>query len=226
MLLALETANEQCSVVLFDGQQVLAKRADDRAREQTRLILPMVDEVLAEAQLTLSQLEVIAFSRGPGSFSGVRINAAVAQGLAWANDLPVVPVSTLLASAQAAHRTYQLKHAIVVLDARMNEVYSARCQVNDTGLMVLDGEEQLLAYDALSMPTQPADWALVGNGAPLVQQYVPDMPCYQHVMANAVDIAVLGQAMWQAGQAVSADKALPVYLRDNAWKKIAEQRGQ
>ena len=119
MLLALETANDWCSVSLYDGQQVVAHRQDERSREQTRLILPMIDAVLEEQQLTLATLKAIAFSRGPGSFSGVRINAAVTQALAWANDLPVIAVSTLQAVAQAAYRLHQCEQVVVVLDARM-----------------------------------------------------------------------------------------------------------
>lgn len=224
MLLALETANEQCSVALFDGHQVVASRADSRAREQTRLILPMIDEVLAETQQTMSQLDAIAFSRGPGSFSGVRINAAVAQGLAWANDIPVVPVSTLLATAQAAWRQYQLEQVLVVLDARMDEVYSATCKLDPSSkLMALQSDEQLLAYAAVQRPTTEK-WCLVGNGSSLVQAYLPDLTSYTEICADAADIASLAYVMWQSGLAVSAEQALPVYLRDNAWKKIAEQR--
>ncbi|RYY80599.1 MAG: tRNA (adenosine(37)-N6)-threonylcarbamoyltransferase complex dimerization subunit type 1 TsaB [Moraxellaceae bacterium] len=226
MLLALETANEWCSVALFDGQAVVAHREDNRSREQTRLILPMIDAVLAEQGLNVASLQAIAFSRGPGSFSGVRINAAVAQALAWAHDLPVVPVSTLQAVAQAAYRQHQLTQVVAVLDARMNEVYAAAYQLDAHGLMQPlaneSGIEQLAAYDRVRLPVDAEHYTLVGNGSALITQTSAQASC-QQLHASSEDIARLGHAAFQAGQAISADQALPVYLRDNAWKKIAEQ---
>lgn len=226
MLLALETANEWCSVALFDGHTVVAHREDDRSREQTRLILPMIDAVLAEQGLGVAALQAIAFSRGPGSFSGVRINAAVAQALAWAHDLPVMPVSTLQAVAQAAYRQHQLTQVVAVLDARMNEVYAAAYQLDQQGLMQpladASGMEQLAAYDRVVLPMDAEQYTLVGNGSALMMP-ASEQTRYQQVHASSEDIARLGDAAWRAGKAVSADQALPVYLRDNAWKKIAEQ---
>lgn len=226
MLLALETANEWCSVALFDGQTVVARREDDRSREQTRLILPMIDAVLAEQGITAASLQAIAFSRGPGSFSGVRINAAVAQALAWAHDLPVIPVSTLQALAQAAYRQHQLERVVAVLDARMNEVYAAAYQLDEQGLMQpLTGEagtEQLVAYDQVKWPAESQPYALAGNGSPLLLQ-AGTRSIYAQVHARSDEIACLGYAAFRTGQAVSAAQALPVYLRDNAWKKIADQ---
>lgn len=223
MLLALETANDWCSVSLYDGQQVVAHRQDERSREQTRLILPMIDAVLEEQQLTLATLKAIAFSRGPGSFSGVRINAAVTQALAWANDLPVIAVSTLQAVAQAAYRLHQCEQVVVVLDARMGEVYSAAYQLDANGLMQAVSTELLMAYAEFELPIvdkfQPV---LVGSGSTLVKS---DSQLIRHtqVQATSMDVAVLGDAALQAGQTVTAHDALPVYLRENAWKKIAEQ---
>ena len=223
MLLALETANDWCSVSLYDGQQVVAHRQDERSREQTRLILPMIDAVLEEQQLTLATLKAIAFSRGPGSFSGVRINAAVTQALAWANDLPVIAVSTMQAVAQAAYRLHQCEQVVVVLDARMGEVYSAAYQLDANGLMQAVSTELLMAYAEFELPIvdnfQPV---LVGSGSTLVKS---DSQLIRHtqVQATSMDVAVLGDAALQAGQTVTAHDALPVYLRENAWKKIAEQ---
>lgn len=228
MLLALETANEGCSVSLFDGQQIIAHRQDDRSREQTRLILPMIDAILKEHHVPVQTLEGIAFSRGPGSFSGVRINAAVTQGLAWAHDLPVIPVSSLQALAQAAYRLKQATRVIAVIDARMNEIYSAVYQLDDHNLMQPVTDEQLTGYndvDCLAL-TGNKPVLLAGNGANLVL-IADDMQAILEqdisIMPNSQDIAVLGYAQLRQGQAVTAAQALPVYLRDNAWKKIAEQ---
>lgn len=220
MLLALETANDQCSVVLYDGHGIRARRFDARAREQTRLLLPMIDEVLAETGCALADLSAIAFSRGPGSFSGVRINAAVTQALAWAHGLPVIPVSTLQALAQAAHEQQGLTDVVAVLDARMNEVYAAAYQQDATGLMQPLGAEQLAGYAAVQLP--PAA-VLAGSGVDLVQAD-GIVARYRDVAANADQIARLGWAALQAGLTVSAAQALPVYLRDDAWKKLEAQR--
>ena len=222
MLLALETANDHCSVALYDGKQVLALREDGRAREQTRLILPMIDSMLAEAGLSMPDIQLIAFSRGPGSFSGVRINAAVAQGLAWTHDIPVVPVSTLRALAQAAWRTAQHRSVVAVLDARMNELYCAAYQLDAGQLMQASSVEQLIPYADSSFPVDAAQ-AIVGSGSALFNPSL-SLARYPELHASAVDVAQLGYADWQAGKAVTAAEALPVYLRDNAWKKIAEQQ--
>lgn len=226
MLLALETANDQCSVALIDADsQVLAQRHDGRAREQTLLLLPMIDAVLAEAYTSLPQLSAIAFSRGPGSFSGIRINAAVTQALAWAHDLPVLPISTLQATAQAALAHSTATRIMVVLDARMNEVYVAAYQRDQAGVLQLVGDEQLLAYTAVQLPAewrQDTSVLWVGSGVRLLTG-IPAESVLHDVSASAIQIAQLGRLAQQAGQAVSALQALPVYLRDDAWKKLADQ---
>lgn len=216
-LLALETANEQCSVSIVDENQELFFQLDTRAKAQTQTILPMIELGYAQLGVTTEDLTAIAFSRGPGSFSGVRINAAVTQALAWSHDLPVIPVSTLQALAQAAHRLHGLTAVTAVLDARMNEVYIASFQLNDQGIMQAVDEEQLLDYQQAASITQ---FTLVGSGSALIQ---PDALEFKDVVATAQDIAQIARAAALKAQWVKAEEALPVYLRDNAWKKIPEQ---
>jgi tRNA threonylcarbamoyladenosine biosynthesis protein TsaB len=216
-LLALETANEQCSVSIVDENQELFFQLDTRAKAQTQTILPMVEQGYAQLGVTTEDLTAIAFSRGPGSFSGVRINAAVTQALAWAHDLPVIPVSTLQALAQAAYRLHGLTAVTAVLDARMNEVYIASFQLNDQGIMQAVDAEQLLDYQQAASITQ---FTLVGSGSTLIQ---PDALEFKNVVATAQDIAQIARAAALKAQWVKAEEALPVYLRDNAWKKIPEQ---
>ncbi len=222
MLLALETATDQCSVVLFDATGVRAQRLDTRAREQTRLILPMIDELLTECAIGFDALSAIAFSRGPGSFSGVRINAAVTQALAWTHDLPVIPVSTLQALAQHAHRQLGLDCVLAVIDARMNEVYAAAYRLDETGRMQPISPEQLAGYDAVTVPHVVQ--AIVGSGSSLLQSSAAAaLPQHVGLSATAEDIADLGWYALQRGATVSAAEALPVYLRDDAWKKLDQQ---
>jgi len=216
-LLALETANEQCSVSIVDETQELFFQLDARAKAQTQTILPMIEQAFTQLDLSASELTAIAFSRGPGSFSGVRINAAVTQALAWANDLPVVAVSTLQALAQTAYRVAGLTAVTAVLDARMKEVYIASFELDSQGIMQAVDEEQLLNYDAAS---QAVKFELVGSGSALIR---PEQIQYKDLSATAQDIATIARADVEQKKWVSAEQALPVYLRDNAWKKIPEQ---
>ena len=216
-LLALETANEQCSVSIVDETQELYFQLDLRAKAQTQTILPMIEQGLNQTALELADLTAIAFSRGPGSFSGVRINAAVTQALAWANDVPVVPVSTLQALAQAAHRLHGFTEVTAVLDARMQEVYIASYQLDANGIMQAVDEEQLLSY---SDATPQIKFTVVGSGSELIQS---EQTQYKDLSATAQDIATIAREAAQRKAWVSAELALPVYLRDNAWKKISEQ---
>lgn len=216
-LLALETANEQCSVSVVDETQELFFQLDARAKAQTQTILPMIEQAFIQLGLSAAELTAIAFSRGPGSFSGVRINAAVTQALAWSNDLPVVSVSSLQALAQSAYRVAGLTAVTAVLDARMNEVYIASFELDSSGIMQAVDEEQLLNYaDA----RQVAKFQLVGSGSGLVQL---EQIQYKDLSATSQDIATIARLDVKQEKWVSAEQALPVYLRDNAWKKIPEQ---
>lgn len=216
-LLALETANEQCSVSIVDETQELYFQLDARAKAQTQTILPLIEQGFSQTGTTAADLTAIAFSRGPGSFSGVRINAAVTQALAWANDLPVIPVSTLQALAQAAYRIAGLTAVTAVLDARMQEVYIASYQLNDKGIMQAVSEEYLLDY---ARAAEQVQFQLVGSGSDLIKQ---EQIQYKDLNATANDIATIAREHASQKNWVSAEQALPVYLRDNAWKKIPEQ---
>lgn len=216
-LLALETANEQCSVSIVDETQTLYFQLDTRAKAQTQTILPMIEQGFQQNQISNQELTAIAFSRGPGSFSGVRINAAVTQALAWVHDIPVIPVSTLQALAQSAYQHAQLTEVTAVLDARMNEVYMASFKLDQNNIMQLVDEEQLLDYQQAAAYRK---YTLIGSGATLVDGEATE---FQQLTANANDIATIARQHALKQQWLSAEQALPVYLRDNAWKKIPEQ---
>ncbi len=224
-LLAIETSTDACSAALMIGDEII-ERFKIAPRAHTELILPMIDELFAEAEMGIQQVDAMAFSRGPGAFTGVRIAVGVTQGIAFAADLPVVPVSTLATLAQSC----DTDRVLVAVDARMNEVYWGAYQRNPEGLMTLQGEECVIAPGEVPLPEplQAADieWLGAGSGwnvhatalaercSGLVSTW--DAECLPH----ARDVARLGMAGFQAGQAVSAEQALPVYLRDQvAWKK-------
>lgn len=216
-LLALETANEQCSVSIVDEAQALFFQLDTRAKAQTQTILPMIEQGFAQTGIQTSDLTAIAFSCGPGSFSGVRINAAVTQALAWSNDIPVIPVSTLQALAQNAYREAGLTEVTAVLDARMSEVYIASFKLDENNIMQAVDDEQLLSYEKAQNAVK---YQLIGSGAGLVNE---EQIQYKGLSATAEDIATIARELAKHGKWLDAELALPVYLRDDAWKKIPEQ---
>lgn len=218
MILALETVFDQCGVALLTPHgDIIVEQTLTGNRQQTQQILPLIQRLMAETQITFSDLTAIAFNRGPGAFSGIRINTAVAQALAFAHDLPCLPVSSLQAVAQTAFIDEGLTQVYAVIDARMNEVYFGKyCHQN--GLMQLVGDETLLAYG----DTTDTDLPLVGNGATLLMAS-PAQKVLANITPTAGIIGKLGTELLAKGEAVAAENALPVYLRHNAWKTLAEQ---
>ncbi|USZ15044.1 tRNA (adenosine(37)-N6)-threonylcarbamoyltransferase complex dimerization subunit type 1 TsaB [Moraxella sp. FZFQ2102] len=221
--MAFDTVFEQCSVAIVQDDTVLYHKTIAGNRGQTEIILEMVDEALMQTNLSLAQIDCLAFNRGPGAFSGIRINTAVVQALSVASDTPCVGVSSLAALADTACQNETFADNTVlsaVMDARQNQVYQGRFVIKHGALSTdadgkIIGDESLLDYDSPLI----AD-VIVGDGASLVQH---DNAKIVQVHPTAVDIARLGMTAYQQGQAVSADNALPVYLRDNAWKTLAEQ---
>lgn len=213
-LLALDTSTEACSVALWlDGD---ARERFELGSQHSERILPMVDALLAEAGLRLSQLDTLAFGRGPGSFTGLRIGAGVAQGLAFGADLPVVPVSSLAALAQGQ----VADKVLAALDARMRQVYWGVYVRNLQGLMTLQGTEQVLAPEQIPLPSG-AGWIGAGPGwdacsAALQTGLGACLAAWQpRQFPHARDLAVLGAAAFRAGATVPAEQAIPLYIRDD-----------
>ena len=206
----------------------ILERFELAPRGHAQLILPMVDELLAEAGISLADIDALAFGRGPGAFTGVRIAVGVAQGIAFAADLPVVPVSTLAALAQGSEHD----QVLVAVDARMDEIYYGAYQRNAQGLVELCGREQVLAPEQLLLPvvvSAQGDWFGVGSGWSTYEDELRAR-CGDSLggwngqaLPHAREVALLGAADFAAGVALAAEQALPVYLRDEvAWKKIGE----
>ncbi|MDX2421955.1 MAG: tRNA (adenosine(37)-N6)-threonylcarbamoyltransferase complex dimerization subunit type 1 TsaB [Amphritea sp.] len=226
-ILALDTSTDACSVALsIDGEI----QEDFRIipRQHTRQLLPMVDEMLSAAGLKVAQLDAIAFGRGPGSFAGIRIATGAAQGLAFAAELPVLPVSTLAAIALNAAREHHVDRIISTLDARMNELYSCAYEMRD-GLPVALGNETVSAPENIVLPAGDR-WFAAGKGwvyldsmSAEVQQAVgtPVLDIYP----SAGVMCELAIDAFARGEGISAELAQPVYLRDTiSWKKISEQK--
>jgi tRNA threonylcarbamoyladenosine biosynthesis protein TsaB len=225
-ILALDTSAEACSVALnLDGDCI--GHFQHAPRRHTELLLPMLEQVLAEARLSLRDLDALAFGRGPGSFTGLRIAAGVVQGIALGRDLPVVPVSTLAALALRAFRQQGRRDILCAFDARMGEVYWAGYHCNPEGLPDRVVDERVAHPQQLPPPPQ-ADWYAVGNGwqaheAALCRQTgVTRKDMDATLVCRAEEIALLAAPLLRNGQGVSAEQALPVYLRDKvAWQKPA-----
>jgi len=205
------------------GEQTLS-RQEIAPRGHAQRVLPMVDDILAEAGVSLSQLDGIAFDRGPGAFTGIRIGTSVVQGLAFGADLPVIPVSSLCTLAQGTYRSGHYTNVLAVIDARMQEVYWAYCQLNDSSTMELIDAEHVSNADRISVCPE-GEWYGAGTGwqtyAESIQVNCNRLLGYQaEVFPLAKDVISLAEPQLAKGLGVSAEQALPVYIRDEvAWKK-------
>lgn len=224
-ILAIETATEACSAALLMDGEIL-ERYELAPRRHAMLILPFADALLQEAAVKLAQLDAIAFGRGPGSFTGLRIAAGVAQGVAFGAGLPVVPVSTLAALAQGALQQHGGEAVLAALDARMQEVYWGVYRRQADGLVALDGTETVCSAADVPAPVS-AEWIGAGSGwgsygealaarCGLAPQQV-HADCYP----RAADVARLAEQLFYQGFAFPPQQAIPSYLRDNVASKPA-----
>ncbi|HED36263.1 MAG TPA: tRNA (adenosine(37)-N6)-threonylcarbamoyltransferase complex dimerization subunit type 1 TsaB [Gammaproteobacteria bacterium] len=227
-ILAVDTATEACSAALYIDDEIIAEY-QLAPREHTQLILQMVSSLLQQADISMSGLDALAFGRGPGSFTGVRIATGIVQGLAFASDLPVVPISTLASIAQRVAQDHQHKSVISAIDARMGEVYWGCYQLAENGLMTLRGSEQISAPEGLELTDTGTDWSGAGTawGAyyealsrTLGQQLNHSYADYLPDSRSIVQLAVFD---YQQGLAVDAARAQPVYLRNNVAKKSTKK---
>jgi tRNA threonylcarbamoyladenosine biosynthesis protein TsaB len=220
-ILALDTATEACSAaVLTDG--ALVARYVEVERGHGDRILPMVHEVLGEAGLRLGDLDAVAFGRGPGGFTGVRLAASVAQGLAFGASIRVVPISNLRAVAQLALDLYPDACTILVCnDARMQEVYTAVYGRDSMGLATLAGTERVIKPVEVPEPTgsvPPVHGAGHGFRAyPVLRDRLqPSLQAvHDSLLPRAHEIARLAAVEVAAGRTLPPEQALPVYVRDN-----------
>jgi tRNA threonylcarbamoyladenosine biosynthesis protein TsaB len=226
-LLAIDTATEACSAALWiDG--AVCERYVVSPREHTRLIMGMIDELVSEAGIKPADLDALAFGRGPGSFTGVRIATGVVQGIAFALDLPVYPISNLAAVAQNLFDDQPEHCALVAMDARMGEIYWAVYVRNAKAIAVLTGDERVLPPGAIPSPPQPG--VGIGTGWPVYGETLARQlggQCIRHEGASLPRASAIAKlASMQADEGISgvaAELALPVYLRDNVAKKESER---
>lgn len=198
-LLAIDTAADVCSAALYVDHKII-ERYEWAPKAHARLLLPLVDSLLQEGGISLSNVDVFAFGRGPGSFTGVRIACSVIQALSFGMNKPVVPISNLRAQAQRAYRILSIDQVFASIDARMQEIYWGLFKADEQGMMQAMTEERV---------------------EPLQQVILPPGSCWHKVveLPRAEDIARLALFDYAQGYQVSALEVLPVYLRDEVVKK-------
>jgi len=221
-LLTIETSGSGGSVALaVDGDVTVSEIQE--TRQQTSLLLPMIDELLEAAELAVTDLDAIGFGHGPGSFTGLRVAAAIAQGLSLPTDVPLVSVPSMAAMLQGVFRAHQSRVALVCIDARMDEVYRGHYEIQD-------GLAQALRPDAIGAPEivgapEQRPYLCLGDGFHRYKGEFADLIgesecCLPDCQAHARDLVPLAAALANARSFVEPAAALPIYLRDSsAWRR-------
>ena len=222
-LLGIETSGTIGSVALHTSAALLVREIAT-PREQTEQVLSLVNELLTAAEITLEALDGIAFGRGPGSFTGLRVSTAVVQGLSAATGVPVLPVSSLLCLAERAWREWKLERCLVCVDAHMGEVYWAESARRE-GIVRIVGSERLGAPADVAR-LAGADWGAVGTGfatygrSDLAEVCAASARVVAALQPSAQDLFPQAARDVAAGRGVAATAALPVYLREHtAWRR-------
>jgi len=222
-ILALDTATEACSAALYiDGE--ITQQYTVAPREHSRLILKMIEKLLQDADLKIELLDAIAFGRGPGAFMGIRIATGVVQGLSFAHDIPVIPVSNLMAIAQVAHAQSNESNILCAIDARMGEVYWAALERDDSGLWTTVIEECVAKPEQLHFP-ESGRWLGAGTGWGTYEETMKAVANVEikqvldNCLPTAAAIVEIAVAEYERGNTVSSAQAQPVYLRNDVAKK-------
>ncbi|MDR2016676.1 MAG: tRNA (adenosine(37)-N6)-threonylcarbamoyltransferase complex dimerization subunit type 1 TsaB [Burkholderiales bacterium] len=231
-VLALETSTHWLSVAVGDAAGWVTRDIEVGPGHSGR-ILPLAQEALEEARTSLKQIDAIAFGAGPGSFTGVRIACGVAQGLALGVGVPLVPVCSLLAVAEAARTKHGIERVCVVTDARMREVYAAAWR-HQAGAwdevmapMVVRPEEAAACFGKIIEATEGEEaWSVVGDGLiayPELGTALPWQNIEENMRPTAQTVGVLALAAWTRGDVVTAAEAVPLYVRQRVALTSAER---
>lgn len=223
-LLAFDTSTDTLSIAVQHGDAVWQHTGPGGAQASATLI-PTVRNLMAQAGLSFDTLEAIVFGRGPGSFTGLRTACAVAQGLAFGArgglGVPVLPVDTLLAVAEEARHAHGCTQVVAVLDARMDEVYHARCE-----WVAAEGRWHTEADFCLGAPESvlaPAGWTVAGNARTPYGERLAPTAAHMAALPTATALLRLAPALLAADEGVPASDALPRYIRDKVAQTTAER---
>jgi tRNA threonylcarbamoyladenosine biosynthesis protein TsaB len=215
-LLALDTSSDACSVALLLGEDVVDDHLVE-AKQHTSILIPMIRKLLAEAETDFAELDAIVLGNGPGSFIGMRIAASVAQGLAFASGVKILPVSSMAVVAAEVMSSHQADDVIVAQDARMNEVYLGIYRRDQDGLPVPIADERLQPIGRIEIDAAPL--VACGDG---FRKYPALYELNRARISKLLDIRRpkarflldLGARMWQAHGAIEPDKLVPAYIRE------------
>lgn len=212
-ILAIETSSGACSIALKLGEKRHISH-QIAPREQTKLLLPAIQSIMAKAGVSIGDIDAIAYGAGPGSFTGIRIAHSVATGLAFAANKPVIPISSLAALALTAAETHHWQHILVAIDARMGDLYSAAYEFDQQQGLIEIEKDQVIKPEALKLPNS-GRWYGVGDAFTsyptlLINQLVEIDP---QLIPTANSILTLAEKKYQAGDLIAANLATPIYLR-------------
>ena len=224
-LLALDTSSNACSVALQVGDQVFEQHVV-QAKQHTRILIPMIRNLLSDAGIDLRSMDAVVLGNGPGSFIGMRIAASVAQGLAFGSKQKIVPVSSMAAVAAEVMDLYSATEVIVAQDSRMNEVYLGIYRVNGEGLPAADAAEILQSIEPITELDENSSSERVAAGQGW-QRYPALLRLNQAAISKVVDVHYpkaryllsLGAKGWQRGDAIEPENLAPAYIRT----KVAER---
>ena len=222
-LLAFDTSTETLSLAVAPGggQPVLERTGPGGAQASAALI-PAIEDLLEQAGLALDGLDAIVFGRGPGSFTGLRTAAAVAQGLGFGAGVPVLPVETLLAVAEDAHGRTGLARVVAMLDARMGEVYFASYERVGTAWVTRSPPALGRPEDA----TVPDGWGIAGNVFDLHVARLPRAALHVPALPTAAALLRLAPSLLAAGGPHAPAEALPLYIRDKVAQTTEERAAE
>lgn len=217
-ILAIETSSAALSLALLCDQEVFSIH-EILPLQQAQKILLKINDLITEANIRLEELDAISFGQGPGSFTGLRIAAGIAQGLAFGLDKPVIPISSLQALSLEGFNAFGWRHLLIAIDARIQEVYFGRYAINAAGIPILQGKEIVTNPQHILIPE--GEWYGMGNGWALYAQKMLRLPIAMDTerLPNACAILKLACYAFQNKNWISAEKALPVYIRDEVAKK-------
>lgn len=217
-ILAIETSSNACSAALLINNAII-ECYELAPQRHAQLILPMVNNLLAEAAIKLSQVDALAFGCGPGSFTGVRIAASVVQSLAFGANLPIIAISTLRALAQGAFENWGALKVLSGIDARMDEIYFGVYEFA-AGFMRQQISDDLYKPDNVPLLPLGGEWFGVGDAWEVYAEILGKRlrnritRTETQFYPRARDVAKLAQAEFLAGNFIAADEAVPVYLRN------------
>ena len=217
-LLAFDTSTDTLCIAVQRADALWQHRGPGGAQSSAQL-LPAIRRLMDQAGLEFKALDAIVFGRGPGSFTGLRTACAIAQGLAFGADVPVLPVDTLLAVAEAARAEHGCTNVVAVLDARMNEVYHAPYSYRD-GIWQAAGDAGVCAPEALQVP---AGWSVVGNALAAYGERLAPGALHLAALPTSAALLRLAPALLAAHGSQPAAAALPLYIRDKVAQTTAER---